>query len=358
MIFELMNLCMEKGASDLHFKVGYSPVLRIDGAMRPVKEMPVISTSDYEAMLESILDDLQLVNFIKHRKLDLGYSFQNARFRVNLFNDLHGGNAVFRVIPFQHLAFSDIGLPQSGRKLGDKQKGMILVTGATGAGKSTTLSAFITHINTNYCKSVVTVEDPIEYLFEDEMSLISQRQVGVDCLSFEDGIRGALKMDCDVLMVGELRNADAVEMSLLAAESGKLVFATLHSNTAIQAIDRFVNLFPQNLHSQVLGRLSSHLQGVVTQTLVPKKLARGRVAAFEILINTPAVRGLINENRVHLISSYLESGATSGMVSLDNSLVDLVLENKVDKTEALLRANNKSYVKRKIEERDGSGGAE
>ncbi|MDD2998285.1 MAG: ATPase, T2SS/T4P/T4SS family, partial [Candidatus Riflebacteria bacterium] len=227
-----------------------------------------------------------------------------------------------------------------------------------GAGKSTTLSAFITHINTNYCKSVVTVEDPIEYLFEDEMSLISQRQVGVDCLSFEDGIRGALKMDCDVLMVGELRNADAVEMSLLAAESGKLVFATLHSNTAIQAIDRFVNLFPQNLHSQVLGRLSSHLQGVVTQTLVPKKLARGRVAAFEILINTPAVRGLINENRVHLISSYLESGATSGMVSLDNSLVDLVLENKVDKTEALLRANNKSYVKRKIEERDGSGGAE
>lgn len=356
MIFELMNLCVEKGASDLHFKVGYPPILRIDGTMRPIKDMPVVSFNDFEVMLESILDDLQLVNFIKHRKLDLGYSFQNARFRVNLFNDIRGGNAVFRVIPFKHLSFSDIELPVSGRKLADRAKGIVLVTGATGAGKSTTLSAFITHINTTYYKTVVTVEDPIEYLFEDEMSMINQRQVGVDCLTFEEGIRGALKMDCDVLMVGELRNADAVEMSLLAAESGKLVFATLHSNSAIQAIDRFVNLFPQNLHSQVLGRLSSHLQGVVTQSLVPKKQGRGRIAAFEILINTPAVRGLINENRVHLISSYLESGASSGMVSLDNSLVELVCEGKVDKNEAMLCANNKAYVKRKIEERDGSSG--
>ncbi len=357
MIFELMKLCVEKGASDLHFKVGYPPILRIDGSMRLIKDMPVISVKDYEVMLEAILDDLQLVNFIKHRKLDLGYSFMNARFRVNLFNDLHGGNAVFRVIPFKHLSFNDIELPNSGRKLADRQHGIVLVTGATGAGKSTTLSAFITHINTTYHKTVVTIEDPIEYLFEDEMSLISQRQVGVDCLNFEDGIRGALKMDCDVLMVGELRNADAVEMSLLAAESGKLVFATLHSNTAIQAIDRFVNLFPQNLHSQVLGRLSSHLQGVVTQTLVPRRLGRGRLAAFEVLINTAAVRGLINENRVHLIASYLESGSSTGMISLDNSLVELVTSGKVDKNEALLRANNKAYVKRKIEEVDGPGGA-
>ncbi len=357
MIFELMKLCVEKGASDLHFKVGYPPILRIDGAMRLIKDMPVISVADYEVMLEAILDDLQLVNFLKHRKLDLGFSFQNARFRVNLFNDLHGGNAVFRVIPFRHLSFNDIELPQSGRKLADRQRGIILVTGATGAGKSTTLSTFITHINSTYNKTIITVEDPIEYLFEDDMSLISQRQVGVDCLSFEEGIRGALKMDCDVLMVGELRNTDAVEMSLLAAESGKLVFATLHSNTAIQAIDRFVNLFPQNLHSQVLGRLASHLQGVVTQTLVPRRLGRGRLAAFEILINTPAVRGLINENRVHLIHSYLESGSGSGMVSLDNSLVELVTSGKVDKNEALMRANNKAFVKRKIEEPEGPGGA-
>jgi len=263
---------------------------------------------------------------------------------------------VYRVIPFRHLSFADIDLPMSGRRLADRPKGIILVTGATGAGKSTTLSTFVTHVNTTYNKTIVTVEDPIEYLFEDEMSLISQRQVGVDCLTFEEGIRGALQMDCDVLMVGELRNTEAVEMSLLAAESGKLVLTTLHSNTAIQAIDRFVNLFPQTLHTQVLGRLASHLIGVVTQTLVSRKNGRGRIAAFEILINTPAVRGLINENRVHLISSYLESGSSTGMISLDNSLVELTCEGKIDKNEALLAANNKAYVKRKIEERDSSGG--
>ncbi|MDN5278701.1 MAG: twitching motility protein PilT [Clostridiales bacterium] len=356
MIFELLNLCIEKGASDLHFKVAYPPILRIDGTMRPIKDMPVITFQDYEIMLEAILDDVQLVNFNRNRKLDLGYSFQNARFRVNLFYDFHGGNAVFRVIPFKNLSFSDIDLPVSGRKLADKQKGIVLVTGATGAGKSTTLSAFITHINSNYQKTIVTVEDPIEYLFEDEKSLINQRQVGVDCANFEEGIRGALKMDCDVLMVGELRNPEAVEMTLLAAESGKLVFATLHSNTSIQAIERFVNLFPQNLHSQIIGRLASHLQGVVTQVLVPRKQARGRMAAFEILLNTPAVRGLITENRINLISSYLESGSSSGMISLDQSLIELICDGKVDKTEAFMRANNRDFVRRKVEEREASGG--
>lgn len=356
MIFELLKLCIEKGASDLHFKTGYSPILRIDGSMRPVKEMPVVDHSAFEAMLEAILDDAQLVTFQKHQKLDLGYSFGNCRFRVNLFNDFRGGNAVFRVIPFKHLSFNDIFLPQSGRKLADKHSGLVLVTGATGAGKSTTLSAYISHINSTYNKTIVTVEDPIEYLFENQQSLICQRQVGVDCVSFEEGIRGALKTDCDVLMVGELRNADAVEMTLLAAESGKLVFATLHSNTAIQAIDRFVNLCPKNMHDQILARLASHLCGIVTQTLVPKKSGRGRLAAFEILINTSAIRGLIEDNRIHLISSYLESGSTAGMISLDNSLVDLITSNKVSKDDGLLHANNRGYVKRKVEEFEGIPG--
>ena len=357
MIFELLRLCIEKGASDLHFKTGYSPILRIDGNMRPIKEMPVIQHKDFEIMLEAILDDAQLVTFLKHSKLDLGYSFSNARFRVNLFNDFRGGNAVFRVIPFKQLTFNDIGLPQSGRKFADKLNGLVLVTGATGAGKSTTLSAFITHINNTYQKTIITVEDPIEYLFEDNQSLICQRQVGVDCGTFEEGIRGALKTDCDVLMVGELRNVDAVEMTLLAAESGKLVFATLHSNTAVQAIDRFINLCPKNAHQQIMSRLGSHLQGIVTQTLVPKKAGRGRVAAFEILVNTSSVKGLISENRIHLIPSYLESGSSAGMVSLDNSLVELILSNKISKDEGLLKANNRTYVKRKVEEFDQSSGA-
>ncbi len=350
MIFELLKLCIEKGASDLHFKTGYSPILRIDGNMVSIKEMPVISQTDFEVMLEAILDDAQLVTFLKYSKLDLGYSFSSARFRVNLFNDFRGGNAVFRVIPFKQLSFNDIGLPQSGRRFAEKTSGLVLVTGATGAGKSTTLSAYITHINNTFAKTIITVEDPIEYLFEDRESIISQRQVGVDCSSFEEGIRGALKTDCDVLMVGELRNSEAVAMTLLAAESGKLVFATLHSNTAVQAIDRFVNLCPKNLHLQVMARLGAHLQGIVTQTLVPKKTGRGRVAAFEILVNTPSVRGLIAENRIHLIKSYLDAGQTSGMISLDNSLVDLITSNIISKEEGLLKANNRSYVKRKAEE--------
>lgn len=358
MIFELLKLCVEKGASDLHFKTGYAPILRIDGNMRTIKEFPVITFKEFEVMLEAILDDAQLNNFLKHQKLDLGYSFGNARFRVNLFNDFRGGNAVFRVIPFKHLSFNDIFLPTSGRKLADKHSGLILVTGATGAGKSTTLSAFISHINANYTKTIITVEDPIEYLFEDEQSLICQRQVGVDCDTFEDGIRGALKTDCDVLMIGELRNSDAVEMSLLAAESGKLVFATLHSNTAIQAIDRFVNLCPKTMHDQIMARLASHLRGIVTQTLVPKISGRGRLAAFEILLNTSAIKGLIQENRIHLISSYLESGSTTGMISLDNSLVDLITSGKVSKDEGLLRANNRQYVKRKVEEFSPSAGGD
>ena len=352
MIFELLKLCIEKGASDLHFKTGYSPILRIDGNMRPVKEMPVITQNDFEVMLEAILDDAQLLTFLKYSKLDLGYSFSNARFRVNLFNDFRGGNAVFRVIPFKQLTFNDIGLPQSGRRFADKNNGLVLVTGATGAGKSTTLSAFISYINNTYKKTIITVEDPIEYLFEDNECIISQRQVGVDCTTFEEGIRGALKTDCDVLMVGELRNADAVEMTLLAAESGKLVFATLHSNTAVQAIDRFVNLCPKNMHQQVMARMASHLTGIITQTLVPRVTGRGRIAAFEILINASAIKGLIADNRIHLISSYLESGSSSGMVSLDNSLIELITSNKISKDEGLLKANNRAYVKRKVDEFD------
>lgn len=347
MIFELMSTCLEKNASDLHFKVGYKPILRVDGSMRPLNDKPVITESDYANMLESILDDVQLVSFQRNLKLDVGYSFQNARFRVNFFKDYKGGNAVFRLIPFTNLSFDDIELPDSARSLISKESGIVLVTGATGAGKSTTLSAYISHINRNFNKTIITIEDPIEYIFEDENSLISQRQVGVDCLSFEDGIKGALQTDCDIMMVGELRNPEAVEMTLTAAESGKLVFATLHSNTAIQALDRFVNLFPVGLHSQIFGRLANNLNGVVTQSLLPSIKGKGRIAAFEILLNSQSVKGCIYENRLHLISS---------TVSLEESLINLVIDNKVDMTEALLKTNNPDFVKRKVTELRRTGG--
>lgn len=359
MIFELLKMCTERGASDLHFKVGYPPILRIDGSMMPLK-MKEIDHSDYENMLESILDDYQLSKFIEHRKLDLGYSFANARFRVNFFFDYNGGSAVFRVIPFLQLDFDDIGLPKAARVMIDRPFGLILVTGATGAGKSTTLSTFITHIASHKPKSVITIEDPIEYIFGDGLGLVSQRQVGVDCRSFDEGIRGAMQTDADVIMVGELRDPEAVNMTLTAAESGKLVFATLHSNTAMQAIERFVNLFPQNQHSQVLGRLASTLIGIITQTLIPRKLAKGRVAAFEVLIGLQMIRSLIAENRIHLIQSYQEAGGDSGMCTLDQALAQLVISDKITLQEALMRAGNQGVVKKMIEQAGatpGSGGA-
>jgi len=347
-IIELLKICLEKGASDLHFKVGYPPILRIDGAMVPVKTKE-IDALDFENMLEAILDDSQMAKFMEHKKLDLGYGLFDARFRVNLFFDYNGGSSVFRVIPFTHLTFEDISLPKAGRSLIHRPFGLVLVTGATGAGKSTTLSCFISHILQALPKTIVTVEDPIEYIFEDDRSLVSQRQVGVDCLTFEQGIRGAMQTDCDILMVGELRDPEAAHLTLAAAETGKLVFATLHSNTALQAIDRFVNMFPSTQHSQVLGRLSTTLQGIVTQTLVPRKLGKGRIAAFEILLALPAIRGLIAEGRLHLIHSYLESGGDSGMISMDQALAQLVVTEKVGLAEALGKASNVNLVKKLVD---------
>ena len=354
MIFELLQTCLDRGASDLHFKVGYPPVLRIDGAMVRQK-MEDITPEDYENMLEAILDDYQLVKFLEHKKLDLGYGYANARFRVNLFNDFHGGSAVFRVIPFMKLTFDDIGIPKQARTMVDKPHGLVLVTGATGAGKSTTLSAFITHINSHFHRSIMTIEDPIEYIFEDDQSIVSQRQVGVDCRTFEEGIRGALSCDSDVIMVGELRNPDAVHMTLTAAECGKLVFATLHSNSAMQAIDRFVNLFPQTQHQQVLGRLGGSLLGILTQSLIPRRLEKGRIAAFELLLGLPMIKGLIMENRIHLIQSYMESGGETGMRTLDHSLAKLVIAKKIEIGEARARASSQSGFKKLVEQLSGEG---
>jgi twitching motility protein PilT len=349
MIFELLKQCYERGASDLHFKVGYPPVLRIDGSMVPLKR-PDITEFDYENMLESILDDTQRVKFNENQKMDVSYSFSNARYRVNLFYDQQGGSSVFRMIPFAHLSFDDIGLPKSARLFSTKPYGLVLVTGATGAGKSTTLVSFINHIATNSAKSIMTIEDPIEYLFEDKKSLVSQRQVGVDCHTFEDGIVAALQTDVDVIMVGELREAEAVAMALTAAESGKLVFATIHSNTAPQGIDRFMNLFPQSSQEQILTRLASSLVGIVTQTLVPKKLGKGRVAAFEILVGLPFIRGLITEGRIHMIQSYQESGQETGMCTLDQSLAKLVNSEKIALDEALMRAVNQDSLRKLIDQ--------
>jgi twitching motility protein PilT len=355
MIYDLLKLCYDRGASDIHFKIGYPPILRVDGRMEPLTKMKIIDARDYDSMLMSILDDFQLFKFKQNKKLDLGYSFGNARYRVNLFYDLNGGSAVFRMIPFMKLDFEDIALPKAARNMGDRPFGLILVTGATGSGKSTTLSCFINHINSTRPCNILTIEDPNEYFFEDSVGIVNQRQVGVDCRSFEEGIAGGLHTDCDVIMVGELRNSDAVNMTLSAAECGKLVFSTLHSNTAMQAIDRFVNLFPQTAHAQVLGRMSTTLVGIISQTLCLKKNHKGRVAAFEMLVGTPTIRGLIAENRIHLVQSYLETGSESGMCTLDQALAQLIMTGQISVEEGLLKCAHQGNLKKLIEQYSGKG---
>lgn len=350
MIYDLLKMCYERGASDIHFKISYPPILRIDGMMLPQTKMKVIEPTDFDAMLEAILDDYHMAKFRQNKKLDCGYSFGNARYRVNLFYDLNGGSAVFRMIPFMRFDFDDIGLPKPCRAMGERPYGLILVTGATGSGKSTTLSCFINGINQNKCLNILTVEDPNEYYFYDNKSIISQRQVGVDCNSFEEGIRGGLRVDTDVIMVGELRNAEAANMALAAAECGKLVFTTLHSNTAAQAIDRFVNLFPQQEHHQILGRLGTTLVGIISQTLCSKKNHKGRIAAFEILVGTSTIRGLISEGRVHLIQSYQETSGDVGMCTIDQALATLVLQGQISMEEALMRCSHQGNLRKLVEQ--------
>lgn len=350
MIYDLLKMCYEIGASDIHFKIGYPPIFRLDGQMMPQTKMKILEPSDFEAMLEAILDDFHMAKFKENKKLDCGYSFGNARFRVNLFYDLHGGSAVFRMIPFMKFDFNDIGLPKVCRSMCERPYGLVLVTGSTGSGKSTTLSCFINHLNSTRAYSILTVEDPNEYYFYDDKSIISQRQVGVDCNSFEEGIQGALRTDIDVIMVGELRSADSANMALSAAECGKLVFTTLHSNTAAQAIDRFVNLFPQQEHHQILGRLSTSLVGIISQSLCVKKNQKGRVAAFEILVGTSTIKGLISEGRVHLIQSYQEAGGETGMCTIDQALATLVLQGQIGMDEALMRCSHQGNLRKIVEQ--------
>ncbi len=350
MIFKLLKLCIEKGASDLHFKTGYPPILRINGNMHQLTKMQKITRKDFETMLEAILDDSQLNSYRKNKKLDFGYSFSEARFRVNLFKDLHGGNAGFRIIPFKQLTFDYIDLPNSARKFAEKKHGLVLITGSSGSGKSTTLSTYITYINNNFNRTIITIENPIEYIFEDQESLISQRQVGVDCNSFEEGITDAIDSDSDVILISELNGAKEVELALQASESGKLVFASIQGNTSKQAVDRFIKLCPKNMQIQIAARLAINLLGIVSQTLVSKKSEAGRIAAYEVLVNSPFIKNIIAERKLHLIPAQIEANSSLGMISLDSYILNLIQSNIITKEEGISKANNRSFIKRKLEE--------
>jgi twitching motility protein PilT len=322
-IDQLLRFAVAQKASDLHLSAGEPPLLRIHGEIERV-DGPPLTPEDTHRLLFDILTDAQRRTFQDKLEIDFAFALdETLRFRVNAFVQNRGEGAVFRTIPTKIPSFADLDLPPILRWFSERDKGLVLVTGPTGSGKSTTLAAMIDHINETTSGHILTLEDPIEFVHKPKRCLVNQREVGVQTHSFNAALKSALREDPDVILVGELRDLETVSLALTAAETGHLVFATVHTSSAPKTIDRLVDVFPTGQQAQIRTMLSESLLGVVTQALLPK-VGGGRVAALEILVATPAVRNLIRENKTYQIGSAMQIGARTGMVTMEGALADLV----------------------------------
>ncbi len=327
-VTELLKFTLDNKGSDLHLSGTNPPIVRINGQLHRLKTGNLAS-DDIRAMLYSVMTEEQRAAFERELEIDFAISFgENARFRVNAFTNRVGTAAVFRVIPTKIPTMEDLNLPSIVRRLSDLKKGLVLVTGPTGSGKSTTLAAMINHINENHAKHILTVEDPVEFFHPSKRSLVNHREVGNDTRSFARALKSALREDPDVILVGEMRDHETISLALTAAETGHLVFGTLHSNSAAKTIDRIIDVFPASEKEMVRSMLSGSLQGVVTQQLL-RTVDGGRMAAHEIMIGTPAVRNLIRENQLAQIYSMIQTGSRYGMQTMQDSISDLLTEGKV-----------------------------
>jgi twitching motility protein PilT len=345
-IDELLELVVElKGCSDLHMAVGLPPVYRVDGDLfqgNYTKFTPQV----VQRMSYDILTDEQIQRFETDMELDFSYQLgKSSRFRVNIFRDKGSVAAAFRTIPYQIPTLEDLGQPEIVRELTKKHRGLVLVTGPTGSGKSTTLAAMVGEINRNYRTHIITIEDPIEYLHTHALSLINQRELGQDTKSFPAALRAALREDPDILLVGEMRDNDTMRLAIQAAETGHLVFATVHTNSAAQTVDRIVNVFEVAEQEQIRVMLSNNLVAVVTQQLLPKATG-GRVCAQEIMIASPAIRNLIREAKAHQMNSIIQTSAHLGMKTMDQCLRDLYNQGIITYQLALERAMNVDELKK------------
>jgi twitching motility protein PilT len=337
-ITELMILCRERDASDLHLAVGNPPVLRIHGKLVRLDYAPLTATAIHE-MLYDVLTDDHKARFEDSHDLDLSLELQNiGRFRVNMFMERLGEAAAFRLIPSQIKSLEQLGMPTVLRQLALKDRGLILVTGPTGSGKSTTLAAIIDIINTERSDHIITIEDPIEFVHQHKSCIISQREVGPHTKSFAAALRSALREDPDVILVGEMRDLETIAMALTAAETGHLVLATLHTNSAAQTINRIIDVFSPHQQEQIRVQLSEALLAVLAQTLLPRVDGRGRAAAIELLIANSGIRNQIREGKTFQIPSVIETGAKEGMISIDQSLRELVRRGMISPEDAYLRA--------------------
>lgn len=338
-LYELLDVMVKSGASDLHITTGSPPRIRVDGKLIPLN-MPPLTASDTKELCYSILTDAQKHKFEENWELDLSFGVKGlSRFRANIFMQRGAVAAAIRTIPWQIRSFKELGLPDIINELVKKPRGLILVTGATGSGKSTTLAAMIDRINDERADHIITIEDPIEYLHSHKKALINQREVNADTKSFKDALKYVLRQDPDVVLIGEMRDLETIEAALTVAETGHLTLATLHTNTAVQTINRIIDVFPPHQQEQVRVQLSFVLEGIICQQLIPKKTGSGRVLAIEILIPNPAIRNLIREDKIHQIYSMMQTGkAKFGMQTMNQSLFELYQKGLISYEDALTRS--------------------
>src|SRR4026209_2857886 len=340
-ISELLAFVVKNKASDLHLSSGLPPMIRVHGDIRRIN-LPAMEHKDVHAMVYDIMNDGQRKFYEENLECDFSFAIPNlARFRVNAFVQHRGAGAVFRTIPTKVLTLEDLKAPKIFQDISDQPRGLVLVTGPTGSGKSTTLAAMINYINENEFGHVLTVEDPIEFVHESKKCLINQREVGPHTLSFANALRAALREDPDVILVGEMRDLETIRLALSGAETGHLVFGTLHTSSAAKTIDRIIDVFPAAEKEMVRAMLSESLVSVISQTLLKTKDGQGRVAAHEIMMGTPAIRNLIRENKIAQMYSATQTGQNIGMQTLDQNLQELVQKNVVSSGEARGKAANK-----------------
>jgi twitching motility protein PilT len=337
---QLLQTMLEKGASDLHITSGSPPQIRVDGSLVPLNHPP-LAPAETKQLIYSVLTDNQKHRFEEENELDLSFGLKGlSRFRANVFQQRGAVAAAIRVIPFRILTFEELGLPPIIHELVRKPRGLVLVTGPTGSGKSTTLASMIDRINTDNHSHIMTIEDPIEYLHPHKKSVVNQREVNQDTKSFKTALKYILRQDPDVVLVGEMRDLETIEAALTIAETGHLTFATLHTNSAAQTINRIIDVFPPHQQSQVRAQLSFVLEGVLSQTLLPKANSHGRALALEIMVPNPAIRNLIREDKVHQIYSAMQTGQNQyGMQTMNQSLCELYMKRAISYEEAVGRSS-------------------
>jgi len=346
---DLLQLAIEEGASDLHVSVGVPPILRIHGRLHPLDSDP-LRPEDTESLMRSITSEEHQLKVREKGSTDFGFGFgDRARFRVSVFRQKGHYGVVLRQIPTHLMSLEEIGLPTQIKELLYKPRGLILVTGPTGSGKTTTLASMINIINQTRDSHIITIEDPIEYYHDHQKSIVTQRELGVDTPTFAEALRGGLRMDPDVMLVGEMRDLETMEAAISAAETGHLVFATLHTTGAARTVDRIIDAFPTNEQEQVRTQLASNIVAVISQLLLVRQDQPGRVAAFEIMIATPSIRSLIRDNKTFRITSDIQTGARWGMMTLDAHLVSLFEKGYISYEDVITKSQDAEAVAQKLQ---------